>query len=108
MIRTFATAALLALTIGTAQADPPPAIIIPIGDLNLSNPGDVHILASRAQAAAETACADWSADSQRRDAFFTSIFYKKIYADCIDSTRQRVTSRAMAKAAERTARMARN
>src|SRR5579871_3548771 len=62
MLRTLATAAVLALSIGTAQAEPPPAITIPIGDLNLANPGDARILAGRAQAAAQTACADWKPD----------------------------------------------
>src|SRR5262249_39003651 len=102
--RTFATAALFALTIGTAQADPPPAITIPIGDLNLSDPGDVRILASRAQAAAVEACADWKPDPWVNRLFF----YKKLYAGCVETTSQRVTSRAFQKSAARTANLARN
>src|SRR5262249_38754866 len=85
MFRTFATAALLALAIGTAQAGTPPAISVLIGDLNLSNPRDVRTLANRAEMAAEEACADWKPGKWERH-----MFYKKLYASCVDTTSHRV------------------
>ena len=108
MLRTFATAALLVLSIGAAKADPPPAITIPIGDLNLANPGDARILAGRAQAAAQTACADWKPDRWQSSSYHVNLFYKSIYDSCVGTTRHRVISRAMDKAADRAARLAAN
>jgi UrcA family protein len=103
MFRTFATAAILALTIGTAQASPPPAIVIPIGDLNLSNPADVRVLAGRAETAAQDACSDWKPSKWEK-----LTFYKKLYDSCVDTTSHRVISRAFDKSASRVAHLARN
>jgi UrcA family protein len=59
MLRTFATAALLALSVTAAQAgDAPPSVNVAFGDLNLSHPADAKILAGRLQAAAIHVCHD--------------------------------------------------
>lgn len=105
MFRTFATAAILALSIGAAEADP---FTVPFGDLNLANPGDARILASRAQTLSAAACADWKPDRWQRDSYFVNLFYKNIYDSCIGTTSHRVISRAMEKAATRTPEFARN
>ena len=105
MFRTFATAAILALTIGAAQAGP---LTVQFGDLNPSNPGDAHILASRVQTASEAVCAEWKPDRWQRDSYFVNLFYKNIYDSCVDTTSHRVISRAMDKAQDRAAELARN
>ncbi len=60
MFRTFATAALLTLTITAAHAGDAtsPSVSVAFGDLNLSHPADAKILAGRLQAAAVQVCQD--------------------------------------------------
>ena len=53
MFRTFTSAAILALTITAAQADP---TNVQFGDLDLSRPADMQVLNSRIEKAVETAC----------------------------------------------------
>lgn len=105
MFRTFATAALLALTIGTAQAGP---FSLQFGDLNLSNAADARILASRAHSLAEEVCADWKPDMWQKNSFYVNRFYMRIYDSCIDTTSHRLTTRAMAKSAARATHFASN
>lgn len=88
MLRMFTTAAVLALGIVSAQAGD---ATLYFGDLNLSNPGDANILASRVQSAAETACA-----ADRPETGRNSQFYRSIYRACIARTGQVATARVMA------------
>jgi UrcA family protein len=54
MFRTFATAAILALTVTAAQAGD--TVTVHVGDLDLTRAQDAQILATRVNAAAKTAC----------------------------------------------------
>jgi UrcA family protein len=74
MFRTFTTAAMLALTITAAQADP--AITVRFGDLDLSRPADTQVLNGRIEKAAETACTV-------PDSRSTSIYYNQWHARCV-------------------------
>lgn len=58
MLRTFAAAALFALTATTAHADDATrsSVNVAFGDLNLSHSADAKILAGRLQAAAQLVC----------------------------------------------------
>jgi UrcA family protein len=77
MLRTFAAAALLVLTVTAAHAGTQDAVPVVFGDLNLSNPADAKILAGRLQAAAAQACInanrDLTSDAHIAPAFRTQM-----------------------------------
>ena len=57
MLRTLTTAAIVVLTVSTAQAFTRDiSVNVPFGDLNLTHPQDAKILAGRLQAAASQVC----------------------------------------------------
>ena len=61
MLRTFAAAAILALTATAAQAETAQVSVnVAFGDLNLSRPADAKILADRLRTAAGKVCGDIS------------------------------------------------
>jgi UrcA family protein len=81
MLRIFAAAALLALTVTTAEANVWPEVSVPVayGDLNLSKPADAKILADRLQAAATLACFNANSDLNN-DAHTTPAIHKEMQA----------------------------
>lgn len=59
MLRTFATATFLILSLTAARADDAqPSVTVAFGDLNLTHPADAKILALRLEAAAVQVCRD--------------------------------------------------
>ena len=86
MFRTFATAAALVLTLTAAQASP---ATVKFGDLDLSRPADAHVLSTRIQQAAETACSNLRSSSP-------SMFYKKWFETCVHATSAEMTARVAA------------
>ena len=74
MFRTLITTAMLTLTITAAQAGP--AAVVLFGDLDLSRAGDVQVLNSRIEKAAEATC-------NVADPHATSLYYKQWHATCI-------------------------
>jgi UrcA family protein len=84
MFRTFTTAAILAMTIASAQAYP--AITVRFGDLDLSRPADTQVLNSRIEKAAETAC-----DTMQFSR--ASIFYSQWYARCVSNAVAKTSAR---------------
>jgi UrcA family protein len=74
MFRIFATAAILALTIVTAEAGP--AVTVRYGDLDLSSAAGAHVLNSRIEQAAQTTCAGLRGPAR-------SLFYRAWHAGCV-------------------------
>jgi UrcA family protein len=88
MFRTFTTAAVLALTVATAQAGD--VTTVHFGDLNLANASDAQILAGRVNTAAESAC---GSQFPVRD---PSLFYKSMYEYCVLRVSQATSAKVLA------------
>ncbi|HEX4272919.1 MAG TPA: UrcA family protein [Rhizomicrobium sp.] len=87
MFRMFATAAVLALSLSAAQADP--AVTVRYGDLDLSSAAGAHVLNSRIQQAAQTTCAGLRNPRP-------PLFYHDWYAGCVRNVSAETTMRIVA------------
>jgi UrcA family protein len=87
MFRTFATAAILTLTITAAQAGP--SAIVRLSDLDLSRPADTQVLNGRIEKAAEAACNSVKASS-------STLNYNHWYARCVSNTVAETSARIAA------------
>lgn len=75
MLRTFAAAAILALTVTAAQAETVTKVSVDVtyGDLNLAHPADAKILADRLQAAAQSVCKPVADGYEMQDCMHSAI-----------------------------------
>ncbi|HEX3754569.1 MAG TPA: UrcA family protein [Rhizomicrobium sp.] len=87
MFRMSTIIAILVLAISAAQADD---VSFRIGDLDLSNARDTHVLASRIQSAAAFACM-----VEKPQAGQTSMFYRESYEQCLSHATRHLISRVM-------------
>jgi UrcA family protein len=88
MFRIFTTAAVLALTIATAEAGP--AVTVHYGDLDLSSAAGADVLNSRIQEAAQTSCAGLRGPAR-------SLFYPAWYASCVRDVSANTSTRIAAR-----------
>jgi len=97
MFRTFATAAILALTVTAAQAG---TVTVRFDDLNVSSPADAKVLAGRIQSAAAEVCAmDTSYGGPRHN--FYPVFYQASIDQCVRQVSLNTMERITASLAER-------
>ena len=91
MIRNFAAAVVLVLSVTTAHAGP--SVPVSFADLNLSNPDDIQVLAVRIHVAAETACGP-SILLPGASGFI----YREQHQTCVDRTSHKAIEQAEAMA----------
>ncbi|HTF42360.1 MAG TPA: UrcA family protein [Terriglobales bacterium] len=89
MFRTFTAAAVLALTVATAQAGD--VATVHFGDLNLANPTDAQTLAGRVHTAAALVCV-----SENQDRNLVLLHYRLQREKCIADVSQTISAKVVA------------
>jgi UrcA family protein len=89
MFRIFTTAAILVLTATAAQAGATATVLF--GDLDLTRPGDMQVLAGRVRAAATFFCTDGGQDRHP-----VLLEYRSIQERCIASVSKTISTKVLA------------